>query len=142
MRFALTVALSALLVGCFPYRYTDRPGAVGRIVSSSDAAPVASATIRLSFSHPVHKHDPIETQTGTDGSFSVLAKTFWGLYLIPQESGHPGTCKVEVHAQGYLTEVREFRWWGAGPSVESLGDIALRPRPKTPNTSLERTRER
>ena len=138
-RLGLTVALSAALVGCFPYRYTDRPGVAGRIVSSSDATPVPNATIRLSFSHPIDKHEPIETQAGTDGNFNALAKTFWGVYFIPQEPGHPGTCTVEVHAQGYEPEVREFRWWGAGPSVKGLGEIALRLTPEIPNTSLERT---
>jgi hypothetical protein len=142
MRLGLTLLLSTLLAACFPYRYTDRPGIVGQVISVVDGRPITGASVSVTFSHPVDKHGPIETSTAADGTFAVEAKTKWGLFIVPQESGPPGTCTVKVLAGAYHDSTREFRWWGMGRSVENLGSIELRPLPETPDTSFDQTRDR
>jgi hypothetical protein len=141
-RLAIAVALLSLLAGCFPYRYTERPGISGLAFSSAESAPIRVATVRVTYTHPLENFGPVEMVTAADGSFHFPPKTFWGVYFIPQHMGHPGTCKVVVTAEGYEQETREFRWWQAGPSVEKLGTIELRRSSETPDNSIEPTLER
>jgi hypothetical protein len=138
----LAITLSSLLTACFPYRYTERPGISGQTVSTGDVAPIPVATVRATFSHPFESHEPMELATLADGSFHFPAKTFWGVYFVAQHRGRPGTCRIEVTADGYEKEVREFEWWLASPSLQKLGTIELRKASGTSEALQERARTR
>ena len=137
LRLFAFLGLCSLLSACFPYRYTDRPGVVGSVVSGIDGSVIQGAKVRLTFAHPAVSFAPSEVTASSEGTFQAPPKTFWGVYFIPQEPGPPGVCTVTVIADGFEEQTIEFRWWLSGPSVKNLGRVVLNS-PQIPGDSVER----
>jgi len=86
----LTLLAGFVCVGCIPYRFTTRPGAIGTVLDARTGAPVAGAAVSVT---PVRGDDPVGTATtAADGSFTVAPRRQWGVYIIP-----PGHFRVSVH---------------------------------------------
>src|SRR3569832_714278 len=103
-----TVAASSLLAGCWPTRYTYRPGVEGKVVTSVDGKPVANATIRL----VVPRKDLVPTQklaTDGDGKFQVRPYYRWGIDSFLAER-FIAEGSIEVSAPGYLPYKQELTW--------------------------------
>ena len=142
MRIAFTTLISLSVVGCFPYRFTERPGLSGRVVSAASLAPVPGAVVRFKVVQADTVLESGELLAAADGSFSVRGQTFWGAHGFEMAMGPRRTGTIEVTAQGFEAHSRELQWSISGPSTLKFGEIHLSPAQETPNTSLERTRER
>ena len=122
-RLIITVAASSLLAGCWPTRYTYRPGVEGEVVSSVDGKPVANATIHL----VVPRADLVPVQkvaTGGDGKFQVRPYYQWGIDSFLTESAI-AEGSIEITAPGYLPYRQDLKWSHTGPRTQELGVVRL-----------------
>ena len=122
-RLIITVAASSLLAGCWPARYTYRPGVEGEVISSVDGKPVANAAVHLI----VPRKDLVPTQqfvTGADGRFHVTPYYQWGINSILTET-FVAEGSVEIAAPGYLPYRQELKWFHTRPRTQDIGVVRL-----------------
>jgi hypothetical protein len=122
-RLIITLAATSLLVGCWPARFTYRPGIEGTVISSDDGKPVAGASIRLT----IHRQDLVPELsffTARDGGFAVPPYYRWGVdSFLGEQFVAEGS--VEIGAPGYLPYRQNLRWSHTGPRTQELGPIRL-----------------
>ena len=122
-RLIITLATASLLVGCWPVRFTYRPGIEGTVISSDDGKPVAGALIRLA----VPRKDLVRVlsvATASDGAFDVPPYYRWGINSILAES-FVAEGSIEIVATGYLPYKQDLRWSHTGPRTQNVGMIRL-----------------
>ena len=81
--------------GCFPYRYTVRPGVKGLVVDGQTKLPVVNATVTLASIVGTGNwtNDVVIWQTNTVavtngnqcGTFCIPPKRKWGIYIVPMD---------------------------------------------------------
>jgi hypothetical protein len=126
-KLLLPVLLAALsLGGCFPYHYTQRPGATGTVVDAQSGAPIRGALVSLvgygMRSRP--QDDVFDVRTAADGRFEILPVKEWNIYVVPM---HPASIPValKVRANGYTDLDREISFSMLGPAVEDFGALRM-----------------
>jgi hypothetical protein len=124
-RLVICAVAVSLLSGCWPGRFTYRPGITGTIISADDGKAVVGATIRLD----VPREDLVSVlafTTGSDGTFEVEPYYRWGLDSILNENWEAlGT--VEIAAPGFEPHTQAVSW--RGPRTQEIGIIRLAPLP-------------
>ena len=121
---ALLVALSA--AGCFPYHYTDRPGATGTVLDAQSGEPIAGALVSL-VGYGVRSRpqdDVFDVRTAADGRFEIRPVQRWNIYVVPMRPASvPATLKIR--ARGYKDVDKEIAFSMLGPSIEDFGPIRM-----------------
>lgn len=124
MNRLLIILVSLVLASCFPMRFTDLPGASGRIIDARTEKPVANAKITLTLQNPGEKNGPIMATTDEDGKFLIKPKKSWGIYIVPMDFvGYFG--KISIDAVGYSPVQKDLRSSPTGPDIIKYGDIKI-----------------
>ena len=122
--FLLLGALCVTTSGCFPYRYTTRPGLSGTVIAFESHAPLAGAEISFGGTNAT----PVAF-SGADGSFLVPPKRKWGIWIIPQDV-FAMLWSIRVYRVGYETNFTRFNFpasaTGTAATVQ-LGVLPLKP---------------
>jgi hypothetical protein len=120
----LLVALS--VGGCFPYHYTQRPGATGTVVDAQSGAPIRGALVSLvgygMSSRP--QDDVFDARTAADGRFEIVPVKQWNIYVVPMRPA-PVPVALKVRAKGYRDLDKEISFSMLGPSVEDFGSLRM-----------------
>ena len=123
LRTTSILAATLLLAGCWPARFTERPGIVGTVVSADDHQPIAHARVKLTSPSPVDKAD-LELVTDGRGRFEVRPLYYWALSSFLGEAW-PIQGAIEVEAMGFASQKRELIWPQTGPATQDVGAISL-----------------
>ena len=118
--FALCLAAS----GCFPYHYTTRPGLSGAVVGGESHAPLAGAEISFGGTNTTAL-----AFSAADGSFHILPKRQWGIWIIPQDV-FALPWSVRIYHAGYETNCTRFGFRSSATGERAtvqLGVISLKP---------------
>ena len=123
LRAMVLLAATMLLSGCWPARFTQRPGVVGTVVSADDHKPIPSAVVKLS---PDNGREiaRLEVATNAGGRFRIRPTYRWGLYTYLGESWRVGGT-VEIEAPGFVPAQRKLYWPQTGASTQDVGVVAL-----------------
>jgi hypothetical protein len=124
-RIIVALALSAVLAGCFPYRFTVLPAVTGLIEDESTEEPLANVQVRVVTPNTDKKPGRFETTSGPNGRFHLSAQREWGVYVAPQENW-PRRYLIRISASGYETATAEVMAKPMGAEVAALGIIRLR----------------
>jgi hypothetical protein len=124
------VVLMAVIstAGCFPYRYTLRPGVSGRVVDSRSADAIANATVAVRSRDFHHQTGELILHTRADGSFALAPKQHWSIYIIPMDVLGPWT-SVTISAPEYASQTLQLTSSAMGPKQVALGEIRLKKSP-------------
>jgi len=117
--FLAVATLAVCCSGCFPYRFTARPGASGRVIEAGTHSAVSGATISLSA-----PHGQVMTNAAADGFFRIPAEHRWGIYIIPMDPIRWRT-DVTISAEGFTNARRPFIISSMGPGITDLGEIPM-----------------
>lgn len=126
-RRLLPVLLAALSVGgCFPYHYTQRPGATGTVVDARSGAPIRGALVSLvGYGMRSRSQDDVfDVRTAADGRFEIFPVKEWNIYVVPMRPA-PIPVALKVRASGYRDLDREISFSMLGPPVEDFGSIRM-----------------
>jgi len=117
------IAATLFCSGCFPYHFTTRPGASGVVVDARTGVPVAGAPVSVALIRG--NGQPTSATTATDGSFRVLPRRQWGLYLAPGDI-LPLYFALSVQREGYQQSVTQFvhRAMGEKPTIK-FGELRI-----------------
>lgn len=119
------VSICITASGCFPFRYTMRPGVAGTVVGADNQKPIGGADVLFGLSTTNF------TQTDTDGSFLIPPQKKWGIWIIPQDVFHRSYSVTILHA-GYepYNSRGSFSPADQGKNaLKQLGVISLKPLP-------------
>lgn len=122
-RLVLVAATSALLVGCWPARFTERPGITGTVVSAADGSAIAGASVRLILP-PNSRETTFAVTTGPEGRFDVKPVGRWGMYSVLGE-GWDLQGGLEIDAPGFTSRRLEMSWRQTGPRTQDVGVVEL-----------------
>lgn len=122
-RLVLAAVTSVLLVGCWPARFTERPGITGTVISAADGSPVAGASVRLILP-PNSQESTFTVTTGREGRFEVEPVGRWGMYVVLGE-GWPLQGSVEIEAPGFKPRRLEISWRQTRPRTRDVGVVKL-----------------
>jgi hypothetical protein len=125
-RILIFGASAALLAGCWPARFVERPGIIGAVVSAADGKPVADATVRLARDAGFTVQPGSEVVTSRNGTFQLEPIHSWGLYS-PLGDYLYAHGVVEVDAEGFEVARIDVGWPPTGRAKLSAGVIELRP---------------
>jgi hypothetical protein len=120
---SFAVISSLLCAGCIPYHFTIRPGAIGSIRDSRTGVPVAGVNVSVV---PSRGNKPVgRATTDTDGTFRVLPRRQWGVYIVPTDI-FPMYFTLSVQHTGYQPVVVQFthRAMGQG-TLTNFGEIRI-----------------
>jgi len=123
-RSLLVVVAAALLAGCWPYRFTDRPGISGTVVAGADGSPVSGAAVTLVLPHGSAANEEVSVTTDQRGVFEIPAQRSWSIF-IPMAHTFAVDSSIKVASPGFKTEVKGLRWSANGPAMTKLGVIKL-----------------
>ena len=113
-----------LMAGCFPMRIVKTPGVAGRVVGSSNSAPIQGATVSVMFDGMRSGRAPVRLSTDGAGRFVLPAVHGWIIYIVPMDfMGYRG--EVRVDASGYQPSSKSLRSSPEGPATVDCGDIVL-----------------
>lgn len=113
-----------MLAGCFPMRFTEFPGASGRVVDATSSNPVGGAEVTVTLSSPETNSGPNTAYTDASGMFLIPPQKQWGIYIVPMDFiGFFG--KVTVTARGYAPLQRDIRSSPVGPESTDYGELLL-----------------
>lgn len=112
--------------GCFPYYYTQRPGATGTVVDAQSGAPVSGALVSLvSYGMRSRPQDDVfDVRTAADGRFEIFPVQRWNMYIVPMHPS-PIPAALKIRAKGYKDADREISFSMLGPAVEDFGSVRL-----------------
>jgi hypothetical protein len=122
-RLFLAAATSVLLAGCWPARFTERPGITGTVISAADGSAIAGASVRLILP-PNSQEATFTVTTGRGGKFEVDPVGRWGMYFVLGESW-PLQGGVEIEAPGFTPRRLEISWRQTGPRTRDVGVVEL-----------------
>jgi hypothetical protein len=113
------LAVAFTVTGCFPMRFTVRPGANGTVVDSQTHAPVAGAEVFFSRSSYTFYHFPPQPPeigpavsnatppfvfTDASGRFTIPPRKKWGVYIVPMDV-FVAPATLVVRRDGYAPEL-------------------------------------
>src|SRR5580658_7634519 len=125
LRCLALLALPLLYGGCFPYRFTDEPGAKGRVIDARTRAPIRGAKIELTGGFYQQPFPVRHATTGPDGTFLFQAKQYWGVWFLLPIDYFGWITNVDIAAAGHAPATRSFGSNATGPAITTLGDIPL-----------------
>lgn len=134
-RLTITLALSLATAGCFPYRFVEKPGVSGTVLSSVDGSPVEGARIDVELVQGTSILDVSGLTTSATGSFHLEPKRFWSTFAPGLNSGPRRLGKLSVSAAGFEPQARELAWWISGPAMLEYGPIRLTPVSELPDVA-------
>ena len=123
------IAMTAvLLAGCWPVRFTERPGVAGTVVSAADGKPIAGASVRLHYlppAIPFKEGEPAFTVvTNREGRFEADPLSYWGFNSFLGEY-LPGHGSLEIDAPGFTPSQLQLSWPPTGRRTKDVGAIEL-----------------
>jgi hypothetical protein len=121
----VVIATAALLPGCWPARFVERPGVSGTVLSAQTQEPIAGARVALASNVRPGRINVVVT-TDSNGRFKILAIHDWKLYS-PFGETWPVPGFIEVSAEGFLLQRQPLAWPQTGHSRNNVGPISLVP---------------
>jgi hypothetical protein len=127
LNFSLLITV-VFCVGCIPYRFTMKTGAVGRVLDAQSGVPVSAAQVSTEANWSSSQHWRLTASTAQDGTFRIEPQRKWGIFILPgMGDPHMWHTMVTVSAPGYQDFTNSYRTGTPGPDVISMGDVKLAP---------------
>jgi hypothetical protein len=119
----ITVGLSGCVI---PYKYSTQQGAAGFVSDESNGTPIQGAVVVVSQGR--QNFSTTETETQSDGTFSLPGTTKWGIYMVPMDP-IPIPWSLKVSAEGYLDYSVDESTSILQKSIRNLGEIKMKKEP-------------
>jgi len=124
LKLLIFIFVVGSLSGCFPYKFTEAPGAKGQVIDKETRAPIEGALVTLSSSSPANRNNLLTTPSLENGSFKIQSNQAWGLYIVPMDPAAING-EIKVEKPGYKTKIQNLHTQTMGKGVFELGVIEL-----------------
>jgi len=105
-RLCLLLTTLVALPGCFPYHFTERPGARGRVLDADTQEPIAGAYLTITrAAEPGTVRAVLSARTDAHGVFVIAPAKVWGIWVLIGDEFRL-SCQLVVDAPGHRSTVR------------------------------------